>query len=106
MPVSDFVYLNGRIVPASEARVSVFDAGFTHAAGLFETLRAYNGVAMRLADHLQRLQHSAATLELQVTVDIDSLSDAVHDVLSANSLRDARLRLTATPGRVPRPGDP
>lgn len=110
--MSDFVFLNGKIVPAAEARVSVFDAGFTHAAGLFETLRAYGGKVMRLDAHLQRLIQSAATLELQMPAAIEAdvpagigdLRKGVYDVLEANGLRDARIRLLMTPGEVPRPG--
>jgi branched-chain amino acid aminotransferase len=103
---SNLVFLNGRIVPASEARVSVFDAGFTHAAGLFETLRAYCGRIMRPTDHFERLLHSAAALGLQINADRETLERAVTAVLEANRLREARLRLVVTPGNVPRPGEP
>ena len=108
----DFVFLNGKVVPASEARVSVFDAGFTHAAGLFETMRAYGGKVMRLDAHLQRLMHSASTLEIQMPAAMeaavpsatDDLRQGIADVLAANELKDARLRLVMTPGDIPRPG--
>jgi branched-chain amino acid aminotransferase len=100
------VFINGRIVPAAEARISVFDAGFTHAAGLFETLRAYNGRFMRPADHFDRLLHSAAALGLQINATRETLQNAVTMVLEANKLKEARLRLLATPGNVPRPGEP
>jgi len=102
--MSEFVYLNGSILPAAEAKVSAFDAGFTHAAGLFETLRAYNGRVMRLADHLDRLTDSAASLDMRIDVDRPTLQQAAADLLAANELQDARLRLVMTPGDVPRPG--
>ncbi|HWL92244.1 MAG TPA: aminotransferase class IV [Phycisphaerae bacterium] len=102
----EFVFLNGQIVPAADARVSVFDAGFTHAAGLFETMRAYNGAVMRLPEHIRRLQHSAAELELQLHLDVDEVAEAIMRLMAANSLLDARIRLVATPGNVPRPGQP
>lgn len=110
--VAEFVFLNDRLVPAEEATVSVFDAGFTHAAGLFETMRAYNGHVLRLEQHLDRLIRSAATLELQMPAAIEAqvpssqndLKTAILSVLEANKLRDARLRLVITPGDVPRPG--
>ena len=98
------VFLNGCIVPAAEARVSVFDAGFTHAAGLFETMRAYKGHVLYVSDHLDRLIHSAATLGIQVPVTRDFMERGLRDVLAANSLDEARLRLTVTPGDIPRPG--
>ena len=102
--VDECVYLNGEIVPAGEARVSVFDAGFSHAAGLFETLRAYDGRVMRLEEHVRRLTHSAATLELNIHVAVDAVAEGIRRLLDANRLSDARIRIVATPGVVPRPG--
>lgn len=103
--MSDFVYLSGRLVPADEATVSVFDAGFSHGAGLFETLRAYNGRIMSLSAHIERLNHSASTLEIPVSLDVEQIRDAADQLMEANDLREARLRLTVTPGNVPRPGE-
>lgn len=103
--MSDFVYLSGRLVPSEEATVSVFDAGFSHGAGLFETLRAYNGRIMSLVDHIERLNHSASALEIPVALDVEQIRDAADQLMEANDLREARLRLTVTPGNVPRPGE-
>lgn len=102
--MSDFVYLSGRLVPQDEATVSVFDAGFSHGAGLFETLRAYNGRIMSLSAHIERLNLSASTLEIPVALDVEQIRDAADQLMEANDLREARLRLTVTPGNVPRPG--
>lgn len=103
--MKDLVYLNGTILPAAEARVSVFDAGFTHAAGLFETLRSYNGRIMLFADHAHRLLASAKALHMMLGINADLLERGVYEVLEANDLKEARVRLTVTPGRVPRPGE-
>ena len=100
------VYHNGRIISASEARVSVFDAGFTNAAGLFETLRVYDGRVMRLRDHTERLLRSAAALGLHIDTTHESLERGILELLAASGLREARMRLTVTPGNVPRPGEP
>lgn len=100
----EWVYLNGDIVPADAARISVFDAGFTHAAGLFETFRVYRRKPFRLMPHLDRMFASAAALELIVPCNAGELARAVDDLLAANDLTDARMRITLTPGSVPRPG--
>lgn len=110
--MSEHVFLNGQILPAPEARISVFDAGFTHAAGLFETMRAYNGRVLRAEAHLDRLLASAtalglhmpAAVEAQIPSSRDEFAKAIYAVLEANDLRDARVRLTVTPGDIPRPG--
>lgn len=112
--MAEYVFLNGELIPADEARLSVFDAGFTHAAGLFETMRAYDGTVFRALHHLDRLTRSAAALELQMPAAIEAdvpssrseLGAAISAVIHANGLRDARVRLVITPGDVPRPGQP
>lgn len=100
----EMVCLNGEFVPAAQATVSVFDAGFTHAAGLFETLRAHHGRVMRLPAHIERLNRSAETLEMQLSLSADDIAEQVSRLLTLNRVPDARIRLTATVGPVPRPG--
>ena len=56
------VFLNGEFVDAESARVSVWDGGWLHGAGLFETMRAYHGRIFRLDAHLDRLMASAEKL--------------------------------------------
>ncbi len=104
--MTEVVWLNGMLTPAAEARISVFDAGLSHGAGLFETMRAYGGRVMGLDEHLQRLSDSAVTLELQIDLDREAVRRGIAELLNANGLGDARLRLLATPGNVPRPGRP
>ena len=93
-----FVQLNGRFVPAQQARISVFDRGLLYGDGLFETLRAYRGRPFALHEHLVRLQASADFLGLVVPRrpwrrDIESL-------LKRNGLvtTDAWVRITVTRG--------
>ena len=95
-----FVYLNGRVVPASEATVSVFDTGFLHGASVFTTLLAHNGRPFRLDKHLERLSTNADRIGLNVPVVAEELTAAVEGVLEANGLSDARIRITLSPGPV------
>ena len=57
-------WIDGSIMPASEAKISVFDHGFLYGDGVFEGVRFYNGKAFRLSLHLKRLQRSAQALQL------------------------------------------
>ena len=98
--MEEIVYLNGSLVPGSQARVSVFDHGFLYGYGLFETMRAYDGAIFRLERHLRRLLDSAKVIGLSSKlVDID-MGKACVDTLKANGLKDARLRLTVSRGKV------
>ena len=51
-----FASVNGSVVPAAEARVSVLDNGFTFGDSVYETLRTYGGRPFDLDRHLRRLR--------------------------------------------------
>lgn len=95
-----WVCLNGTLVPAEEARVSVFDSGFMQGVGLFETMRAYDGVVFRLQRHLDRLADSARALGWTVIPEPEDTADNVRQVLSTIGRDDARVRLTVTTGSL------
>lgn len=94
------VFLNNSIVDSAQAMISHSDAGFLYGAGLFETMRAANGVVFALEDHLDRLFNSAGKLSIKLAGDKKFFTDAIYQVLKANDLKEARLRLTATSGTV------
>ncbi len=98
------VVLNGRLVDGSQATVSVFDAAVLHGVGLFETIRAYGGRVFRLNAHLERMRRSAEALKLPLAVDAQPIRASIEQVMAANRLSDARLRVTLTPGATVRPG--
>ncbi len=93
-------YLNGQILDDSQALVSVQDAGFQHAVGLFETMFATHGKVFRLDRHLARIKRSAAELGLAPDMATAPLAEAVQQTLAANQLENARLRLTVTAGTL------
>ena len=98
--MEEIVYLNGSLIPRSQAQVSVFDQGFLYGYGLFETMRAYHGKIFLLKQHLKRLLGSSEIIGLSPSLaDID-LARACIDTLAANGLADARLRLTVSRGEV------
>jgi branched-chain amino acid aminotransferase len=99
-----WIHLNGRLVPEEEARVSVFDRGFLYGDGVFESMRAVGGVVFRRERHLERLLRSADGIGLDLKAAGPALAAAPGEVLEANRLSDARIRLTVTRG-TGRPGD-
>jgi len=86
------IYINGKIVPEDEARVSVFDRGFMRGDGLFETMRAYGGRVFMLNEHLARLDRGLEALRFGFrSADLD-LEEAVVETVRANNLASARVR--------------
>lgn len=98
--MGEIVYLNGSLIPRSQARISAFDYGFLYGYGLFETMRAYHGTIFLLERHLKRLLDSAAIIGLGPRLAEIDLGKACIDTLRANGLQDARLRLTVSKGEV------
>jgi len=97
----EVVWIDGALVPASEARVSVFDHGITVGDGVFETLKATDGVPFAAQRHLDRLRRSAAALGLEVPVEDGVLRAAMASVLDACPRPLARVRITVTGGIGP-----
>jgi branched-chain amino acid aminotransferase len=91
------IYLNGELVCGGEAHVPVSNPSFLHGVGLFETLRTYDGKPFRLAEHVERLRRSADRLNMPLGDTPARIPAAVEQVLAANNLKSARVRITVTP---------
>ncbi|MHC4265073.1 MAG: aminotransferase class IV [Planctomycetota bacterium] len=98
------VFLNDKLVDKNKAFVSTSDSGFLYGAGLFETMRSYKGIVFLLEDHLDRLFCSAGVLGIETNYDKKFITDAIYNLLEANKLADARLRLTLTSGPFSKEG--
>ena len=92
------VYMNGKFVPESEARISVFDRGFLYGDGVFEGIRAYNGRVFRLYEHIDRLYDCARVIDLQIPISKEEFAEAILETLRRNNLRDAYIRPIVTRG--------
>lgn len=92
------IYLDGKFVDESEARISVFDHGLLYGDGVFEGIRLYDGNLFRLEEHLERLENSAKAILLTLPLARPELSEATAETCRQNGLRDAYIRLVVTRG--------
>lgn len=99
--MAEQVWINGALVPAAEATVSVFDHGLTVGDGVFETLKVIDGAPFATRRHLERLRRSATGLGLEVPITDDELRDGMASVLASHDLPLARVRVTVTGGTGP-----
>lgn len=76
------ISIDGKLVAEREAAISVLDRGFLYGDGLFEVLRTWDGIAVDVDAHLDRLLASARALELK-TVERAALTDALVRTLAA-----------------------
>ena len=96
-----FVYLNGDIVPASQAAISPFDIGLLRGYAVFDLLRTVGGRPFLLAEHLTRLRESAGHLGLSVPVGDEEIASAIAELLERNGHEEATVRLVLTGGISP-----
>jgi branched-chain amino acid aminotransferase len=92
------IFLDGKLVDAAEAKISVFDHGLLYGDGIFEGIRLYDGNVFRLEEHLERLEYSAKALMLKLPYTRAEMSAAVCDTCRANGLKDGYIRLVVTRG--------
>ena len=102
-PATPVVYLNGRFIPKSEARVPVDDRGFLFGDGIYEVTPAYGGVLFQFDRHLDRMQRGLTALRIEY--DTSRLEAIHHDLLGENGLADAPISyvyIQITRGAAPR----
>ncbi len=92
------IYLNGKFVDKEDAKISVFDHGLLYGDGVFEGIRAYDGVVFMLKEHIDRLYDSAKSICLDIPLTKEEMINVVLETLRVNKLRDAYIRLVVTRG--------
>lgn len=101
---SILIYVNGKIVPKSEAVVSVYDSGFMLGDGVWEGLRLYNGHWAFLSEHIDRLFEAAKAIDLDIGLDREGVISALLETQNANAMTtDCHARLMVTRGVKVRP---
>jgi branched-chain amino acid aminotransferase len=88
--------VDGRIAPTAETVIPLADDGLYRGDGVFEVIRLYTGQPFELGAHLDRLQRSAAAIELEV--ERSPLEREIAALLERNGDADAQLRLILTRG--------
>lgn len=101
--MSDHVWIDGHLLPADGPHLSVFDRGFQLGDGIFETLRVRGAHPTEMAEHVARLRHSAAGLDITLPDDIGSrLAAGIAELLAIDGLDgpagDASVRITVSRG--------
>jgi 4-amino-4-deoxychorismate lyase len=102
----EFVGINGKLVPAEQATVSVMDHGFLYGVVFFATMRYENGRVFLWHWHVERLHQACNSLQIQWTPgESDDGSDLllrqVHEVCQANGLNEAYVRVSVSAGEAP-----
>lgn len=93
------IYLNGKLVPRADARVSIFDAGFVLGDGVWEGLRLHKGKLAFLDAHIDRLFEGARKIALDLKMARRDVEAALAETLNANAMSDGvHVRMMVTRG--------
>lgn len=106
---SVLVYVNGEFVPRSQAKVSVFDAGYVCGDGVWEGVRLVKGRVISFDDHIDRMFEGARSIAMDLGKTKDEFKAVITDTFEKNDMVDgahARLMVTRgvkkTPNQDPR----
>ena len=104
--MTEWIWLNGEIMPMGDARLGIEDRGFQFADGVYEVIRLYDGKPFALAAHLQRLWNSAVDIQLTPPLTTDLLAIEIHRLIDhlrdRTHVGDAMIYLQLTRGSAPR----
>jgi branched-chain amino acid aminotransferase len=92
------VYINGKLYPKEDAKISVFDHGLLYGDGVFEGIRCYNGNMFKFSEHIDRLYNSARAIALEIPMTKEEIENAIKDTLDANNMKNSYIRLVVTRG--------
>ena len=95
-------FADGRYVAPEDAKVSLFDWGFTRSDATYDVASVWRGAFFRLNDHLDRFFASLAKLRLSIPHDRAGVREILHGCVRAGALRDAYVAMVCTRGVPPR----
>ncbi len=92
------IYLNGKILPLEEAKISVLDRGLLYGDGVFESLRTYRGKPFQLEGHIKRLLKGLKALKIRAPLSASQLKLAVLKTIAANKFKESYIKIIITRG--------
>jgi branched-chain amino acid aminotransferase group I len=95
---SGWIWMDGKFVPWSEARVHVLSHGLHYGTGIFEGERAYHGRVFKLTQHNERFHHSGKMAGFEVPYSVAELDAITDELLKKNGIGDAYVRPVAWRG--------
>jgi len=92
------IWVNGKMLPKSQASISVFDHGLLYGDGIFEGIRIYNGKIFKLQQHMDRLYDCADKIFLDIGVSREEMIQIQRQCVQANNIVNGYIRLVVTRG--------
>jgi len=93
-----YCIINGSLQPRSTAAIGLDDMALNRGYGVFDFFKVLQGIPMHIEAHLQRLFHSAQRMHLQIDEDVEGWKSLVQQLLEANHVQDAGVKILVTAG--------
>lgn len=99
--MTEYCFLNGKILPLDEAKVSVLDIGLLRGYSIYDGLAAFNGKVFHFADHWNRFLSGAHILNLNVPITEEKAERITEELIAKNGfINRANIRLILTGGKT------
>jgi len=100
--MSLFCFLNGKILPLSEANVGLYDTGMLRGFGIYEGLVSHNRKPFMFAEHMQRFHMTAKRMELEIPYSDDEIETALLELIAKNipQGKEGLIRIIQTGGNA------
>lgn len=92
------IWMDGKLVPTADARVSVFSHGLLYGDGVFEGIRVYHGRIFECQAHMKRFVESLKAIRLEIPWTADDIVKAMDATMQANHIENGYIRLCALRG--------
>mgnify|MGYP000080996754 CR=1 FL=1 len=92
------IWVNGKLLPKSQAMVSVYDHGLLYGDGVFEGIRVYQGKIFKCQQHLDRLFHCAEQIALRIPITKEEMETIQRECIEVNGIREGYIRMVVTRG--------
>lgn len=96
-------YVDQKLVPITEAKISLLDWGFLHSDATYDVVHVWNGKFFRLDDHLERFYSGMKKLHMEIPYHPGDLVSILQNCVKATGLQNAYVEMIATRG-LPEPG--
>lgn len=96
-------YVDEKIVPIAEAKISILDWGFLHSDATYDVVHVWKGKFFRLDDHIGRFLSGIERLHMSIPHRLEDLRSILMDCVKASGLREAYVEMICTRG-TPMPG--
>lgn len=97
----ELAYVNGKILPISEATISIEDRGYQFADAIYEVIASDNGMLFCLDHHMERLERSMVGLHFPY-VSLEKIQSGIVSLFEQGKIPRAAVYVQISRGVAPR----